>query len=262
MNIFIGIPCYAGNLHANFVQSLMKMSSELVLYKIPHKIEYITTESLISRARNTLTAMFYSNPNYTHFLFLDADLVFHPLAILSLIKSNKQLSGCPYPKKKINWAKAKSIMDDDDKDIEKNLMNITDINYNLNSGNIPVENTMMEARDVPTGFMLIKRSVITALMLNYPERKFHNNVAGYEESMNECFYDFFGTGVVNGFYLSEDYYFCYLCREINIRCWLETGFTFGHIGQNTFYGNLSSQVEIFGIEDRLNLDKQLLSKLD
>ncbi len=262
MNIFIGIPCYAGNLHANFVQSLMKMSSELLKYKIPHKIEYITTESLISRARNTLTAMFYSNPNYTHFLFLDADLVFHPLAILSLIKSNKQLSGCPYPKKKINWAKAKSIMDDDDKDIEKNLMNITDINYNLNCGNIRVENTMMEARDVPTGFMLIKRSVITALMLNYPERKFHNNVAGYEESMNECFYDFFGTGVVNGFYLSEDYYFCYLCREINIRCWLETGFTFGHIGQNTFYGNLSSQVEIFGIEDKLNLDKQLLSKLD
>jgi len=262
MNIFIAVPCYAGNLHASFVNSLMKLSTDLIKYKIPHKVEFLTTESLISRARNTLTSMFYSNASYTHMLFLDADLLFHPHAILSLLKSNKQLSACPYPKKKINWQKAESIMKMKDKKIEDNLMNITDINYNLNSGNIGVENTMIECRDLPTGCMLIKRSVITALMLNYPERKYRNNIAGYDDKMSDYFYDFFGTGVIDGFYLSEDYYFCHLCREIKTRCWLETSYTFGHIGQETFYGNLSQQLQLFGMTDKLNLDKQLLSKVE
>ncbi len=53
--------------------------------------------------------------------------------------------------------------------------------------------------------MLIRRSVITALMLAHPDRKYQNNIAGMEEDgMNNYFYDLFGTGVIDGVYLSED----------------------------------------------------------
>jgi hypothetical protein len=260
MYIFIGIPCYSGNLQAQFVESLTRLLFTLKDANVPHVVEYITTESLISRARNTLTALFYSQLKYTHLLFLDADLIFSEQAIISLLNANKELSGCPYPKKKINWQKVNKLIDDKE-DIEKNQPMITDINYNLPGGKPEADSSMIVVKDIPTGCMVIKRSVITTLMLNYPERKFKNNVAGYDEQANDYFYDFFATGVVDGIYLSEDYYFCHLCRQVNIKCWLEINYTFGHIGSQTFYGNLAKQLHKYGANDELNQDIKLLSKI-
>ena len=262
MYIFIAIPCYAGQLHAQFVQSLTRLLFTLKDANVPHVVEYITTESLISRARNTLTALFYSQLKYTHLLFLDADLIFSEQAIISLLNSGKELVGCPYPKKKINWLKVNKLIQDKE-DIENNQTMITDINYNLaeTCGGVEVDGSMIVVKDIPTGCMLIKRSVITTLMLNYPERKFKNNVAGYDSDANDYFYDFFATGVVDGYYLSEDYYFCHLCREVNIKCWLEINYTFGHIGVKTFYGNLAKQLHKYGANDQFNQDIKLLSKI-
>ena len=256
MSIYIGIPCFGGIIHANFAQCLMNLSMNLHKHQIIHTIEYLGSDSLISRARNSIVAKFYSQPQWSHLLFLDADLMFSPEAILKIIKEDKELIGCPYPKKVYNWKKVEKCLELG-KSIEESKPIITDINYNFlkDQKDVEVNDTCVKVKDIPTGCMLIKRSVITSLMMAYPERQYKNNIAGQgEDDSKDYYYDLFGTGVINGIYLSEDYYFCHLVRSLGIDCWLETGYTFGHIGREVFYGNLALQLNEYKGDD-LNLDR-------
>ena len=132
----------------------------------------------------------------------------------------------------------------------------TDANYNFDKHS-KAQGSLFQSKDIPTGCMLIRRSVITALILRYPERKYINNISGQS---GNYYYDFFGVGVVKGIYLSEDYYFCHLCRQAGIKPWLETGFTIGHIGREIFYTNLAEQLNNNKM-DNLNSDKLLLKAL-
>lgn len=259
MTIFIGVPCYGSQLLCQFAQCLIKLTTLLTNHKIPHKLEFLGSDSLISRARNTIVAKFYSNPEFTHLLFLDSDLMFAPEAVLQMLSADKELIGCPYPKKIYNWQKVVSVLKEKETIDETLKPLLTDINYNLLPVPQNVESTLVKCKDIPTGFMLIKRSLITTMMMAYPERKYTNNIAGIDSSANDCYYDFFGTGVVNNIYLSEDYYFCHLVRQLGIDCWLETAFTFGHIGKEIFYGNLGLQLQHFKNDD-MNMDKQLFKK--
>lgn len=255
MKIYIAIPAYGSQVYAEFVSSLLKLTNLFNKNKIEYSVEFMGSESLISRARNNFVARFYAESNYTHLLFLDADLIFNPDCVLKMISENKELIGSPYPKKKYNWSKIVSLVKDD-KDMELSRGLMTDINYNFSKGEVNVKSTCLETKDIPTGFMLIRRSVISSLMMNYPERKYKNNIAGFDKAMDNYFYDIFGTGVVNGTYLSEDYYFCHLCREIGIKPYLETGFTFGHVGKEVFFGNLAQQLMHYE-GDTMNMDYKL-----
>ena len=257
MNIFIAIPCYGGMLHADFTKSLLKLVIVLLENKIPHSIEFLQSESLISRGRNTLVAKFLASHESTDLLFLDSDIVFDPNAIITMINSKKELIGCPYPKKMYNWDKVEKILNDEELSGKQRLELSTDINYNL-LPTIHTQDNRILCKDIPTGMMLIRRCVFTALILAYKDRKYINNIAGMDEC-SDYFYDFFATGVVDNVYLSEDYYFCYLCRSLDIECWLESGFSVGHIGKETFYGNLASQLNYYK-NDNLNLDKNIKIK--
>ena len=263
INLFIAIPAFGGKVHARFTSSLISLSNLLNKEKVNHTIEFLTTESLISRGRNSMIAEFYSNPNYSHILFLDSDLIFNPKAVLVMLSRKKEIIGCPYPKKIYNLEKLSKLLSEDtdiDTIFKEKAGLITDINYNLEDLEAnPETDLCILAKDIPTGFMLLKRSAITAMMINYTNRQYRNNIAGMKSNNDHYYFDLFGTGVVDGIYLSEDYFFCYLARKIGLECWLETGFTFGHIGSNTFYGNLHEQLVKYGTDDNLNLDKNILN---
>jgi len=263
INLFIAVPAYGGKVYAEFTRCLLRLTGELGVRKIRHHVEFLTSESLISRGRNTLVAKFYSKKEFTHLLFLDADLLFNHLAIIAMLSRKKEIIGCPYPKKMYNLNKINELLQSGStaEDIlgEKQSL-ITDMNYNALENNvfIPKEGSCIEAKDIPTGCMLIKRSAITAMMLYYHDRQYQNNIAGLDENANKYYFDLFATGVVKNMYLSEDYYFCFLARSIGLQCWIESGFTFGHIGSTIYYGNLEEQLQHFGANDGLNLDKKLL----
>lgn len=263
INLFIAIPAFGGKIHAEFTRCLLRLTGELLYRKIGHHVEFLCTESLISRGRNTLIAKFYSEPKYTHILFLDSDLLFSHISIISMIVRQKEIIACPYPKKMYNANKLDELILSGYKGSDilgDEQMLLTDMNYNfVNDNNDEVANGCSLAKDLPTGCLLIKRSAITAMMLYYNDRQYANNIAGVDPRMFNYFYDLFGTGVVDNMYLSEDYYFCFLARSIGLECFLETGFTFGHIGTITYYGNLQKQLDTFGQNDGLNLDKNLLN---
>ena len=64
-------------------------------------IKLLPGDSLVTRARNTLVALFLGNPEYTHLLFIDTDITFTPDNVFRLLEMSKKkpIVAAPYPKK-------------------------------------------------------------------------------------------------------------------------------------------------------------------
>ena len=255
MNILIAIPCFGGQLYTNFFTSILALIEVLKENNIKYEIKTIQNESLITRARNSFVSMFMENPIYSHLLFLDNDLLFQPNSIINLIKAKKEIVGCSYPKKNLNWNKINKYSNQDDNDFFVQCM-ATDMNYNLivnNKNQCEIKDGLVEAQHVPTGMMLINKIAMSCIINKNRDYRYTNNVAGYDKS--NTFYDLFRTGIVDGIYLSEDYYFCKLARDCGIKLYLDTNSTIGHTGKMDYFGNLGLTLKH---GDSLNLDSNII----
>jgi hypothetical protein len=262
--LLIAIPVYGGMAYADFMMSVFNLCKELNKYEISHEIKLIQNESLITRARNGFVAMFMENLNYTKLLFLDSDLIFNPITILRMIKEqddkSKLILGAIYPKKQLNWSKIKHFSNK----VDTNELEIrsTDLNYNFkyyrdsnnNKHQVKIENNFVEVNDLATGCMLIDKKAISIIINKNRNSKYTNNCYGYGNS--NTFYDIFKTGVVDGLYLSEDYYFCKLARDCGIELWADTSATLVHIGRHNYTGCLGAILQDSSGET-LDMDNQL-----
>jgi hypothetical protein len=255
MNILIAIPCFGGQLFTNFFTSILALIDVLKENNIKYDIQTIQNESLITRARNSFVSIFMEDPNFTHLLFLDNDLIFSPNTILNMIASRKEIVGASYPKKNLNWDKIKHYSKENKDDYMIQCL-ATDMNYNLKldkNKKCQIINGLVETNDIPTGMMLIDKRSMSCIINRNRDYHYKNNVAGYKNK--STFYDIFRTGIVNNIYLSEDYYFCKLARDCGIKLYLDTTATIGHTGKMDYYGNLGL---VLRNGDSLNLDSKIL----
>lgn len=259
LNILIGIPAYGGSIQTGFTQSLLDLQKLFIQNDITYELHWITGESLIPRARNAVMAKFYNCKQFSHLFFIDTDITFKVETVINLIISNLELCGVSYPKKFINWERTKHLIKNDVSDLQLHN-SMSDMNYNFeyhkNEKGVYLNKIggFIESKDVPTGFMMIKRIVVDLLVLNFPEYEYQNNVSGYGN--NYRFFDFFKCGVVDNIYLSEDYYFCYLCRKIGIQLFLDVESTLMHTGKYDYLGCLNN----FLHNDSFNVDHKIMRK--
>ena len=76
--VHIAMPCYGGMLTESTFMSFIKWANTARQLNIDWTLETMVNESLISRARNTLTAKFLDMPDATHLFFVDADIGWEP----------------------------------------------------------------------------------------------------------------------------------------------------------------------------------------
>jgi hypothetical protein len=228
-SILIVIPTIDCKIHTDTMMSVMNM--EKILLKNDYKIEIIfPVGSLISRIRNEASKYFLDSKN-DYLLFIDADLGNFEHAILDLLKSKKDIIGCTYPKKHIDKEMTKYDIDNKYQNHQCNK----NVNFNINlKGSIgetlkeiKLNDGVVEVKNLPTGFMLINRNVFNKLIQDNPTIK-------YKDYSGKLFYDFFKVGIVNSQYLSEDYYFNYLCTESGLKTYCNFNFSLKHHG-NIFY---------------------------
>jgi flagellar biosynthesis GTPase FlhF len=125
---------------------------------------------------------------------------------------------------------------------------------------IRVENGLAQVKDIGTGFMMIRRSVIKKMMEKYPDTKYRNNVAGYgKDNMNDYFYSLFDCIIdpVSRVYLSEDYLFCKRWIDIGGELWLDISTNLNHTGLLDYKGCLGITI---GEVDVLNKDAQIMKE--
>lgn len=211
--ILVGTPCYGGLISSRYFHSVLSAQSALQEQGVEWEFITRSSESLITRGRNSIVAHFLGRTDCTHLLFIDADIGFSHLNILRLLDKNEPLTATACAMKGLNWKRAQQVaLSGAESDVIKTAALEFAINLGTdNKAPINIQNGFVEADAAGTAFMLIQRDVFPQMQLAYPECHYQNDVAGYDDRFSRGnFWSFFDTIVdkETGRYLSEDYTFC------------------------------------------------------
>jgi hypothetical protein len=199
---------------------------------------FMMNESLIDRARNGLVHEFLTKSNAEFMLFIDADIQFRPEDVLMMMSQDKDIICSPYPKKHINWPVITSAVQlgfTEPAYLEKLVGEYV---FSTLDNKTKMEE-IVRVSEAGTGMMLIKRSVFKKMEGAFPENAYVSDhsrdvLSGVEKKM----FAYFRTGIFDGRYLSEDYYFCHKWREIGGDIWLFPWAITTHYGTYGFQGSV------------------------
>ena len=218
--VHICMPCYGGQLTESTFMSFIKWANTARQLGIDWTVETMTNESLISRARNTLTAKFLNTEGSTHLMFIDADIGWEPWHLLVLLDAQKDVIGGLYPMKSlpVKWC----------------VNGIPGQAEDPNSNHIEVTKT-------GTGFLLIKKDVFDKLNAHPAVRHFNNDI-GLDPKLDKDMKTYFDTAVRENRYYSEDWTFCENWRDLGGQVWIDKRILLRHTGTYVFDYNTHEQL--------------------
>ena len=210
--VHICMPCYGGQLTESTFMSFIKWGNTCRQLGIDWTVETMTNESLISRARNTLTAKFLNTEGSTHLMFIDADIGWEPWHLLALLNHDKDVIGGLYPMKSlpVKWC----------------VNGIPGADENDPSG-------LVEVTKTGTGFLLMKRHVFDKLNQHPAVKPFTNDI-GLDPALNVHMKTYFDTAVREGRYYSEDWTFCENWRDLGGQIFVDKRVLLKHTGTYVF----------------------------
>lgn len=210
-NVLIGTPAFNGMLHTDYLHSILGFANN----DIEHSVMTIGNESLITRARNTILATFWESKDFTHLLFLDADVFLDHQGLINMLNHNKDVIGAPVFLK--------------GKDSEGKQTLNTDAKPDV----LPVVQTVTR---VGTAALLLSRNAVNALVAHAikQERVYQINEMLRREGMATTHYDIFRVGISNGEYLSEDFWVCRELTDLGYNIHVDTSVYTRHNGMVSF----------------------------
>ena len=209
--VHIAMPCYGGMLTESTFMSFIKWANTARQLNIDWTLETMVNESLISRARNTLTAKFLHMPDATHLMFIDADIGWEPWHLLVLLNRDVDVIGGLYPMKTmpIKWV------------------------VNGFDGAEEGPDGFQEVSKAGTGFLLMKKHVFGKLE-SHPAVKQYKNDIGLDPVYDQYLKTYFDTAVRQNRYYSEDWTFCENWRDIGGNIYMDKRVLLRHSGSYVF----------------------------
>jgi hypothetical protein len=209
--VHICMPCYGGMLTESTFMSYIKWANTCRQLGIDWTMETMTNESLISRARNTLTAKFLNNKESTHLMFIDADIGWEPWHLLVMLNRDVDVIGGLYPMKSLPVKWCVNGFDGAEEGVDG----------------------LQEVSKTGTGFMLIKRAVFEKLNAHPATKPFANDI-GLPAELNPYMKTYFDTAVRENRYYSEDWTFCENFRDLGGKIWVDKRILLKHTGTYVF----------------------------
>jgi hypothetical protein len=209
--VHIAMPCYGGMLTESTFMSFIKWANTARQLGIDWTLETMVNESLISRARNTLTAKFLDMPDATHLFFVDADIGWEPWHLLVLLNRDVDVCAGLYPMKTmpIKWV------------------------VNGFEGAEEGPDGFQEVSKAGTGFLLMKKHVFDKLK-SHPAVKQYKNDIGLDPKFDQHLKTYFDTAVRQNRYYSEDWTFCENWRDMGGKIWMDKRVLLRHSGSYVF----------------------------
>lgn len=263
IKLYILTPCFSSLCYVNYVYCIMATIELFRKFNIKLKIEFCKNDSLVSRARNNLIARGMTDKDATHFLFIDNDITWDPVDILKLLMADKDLVGGIYPLKNYDWNK---LVKDSGNPYNSNIVQslikrknesqlstlITDsamiqhnlLRYNVNylGQYLEITNNLAKVKHLATGFMMIKRKLLTNMMKAFPSTKYTDDINFLKPEENEMAYALFDCGVEDGHYYSEDWMFCDRWSKMGGEIFVDVSINLTHTGIEDYRGSYVSTI--------------------
>lgn len=217
--LMVAIPAYDGKLNIDSAFALSNLAVQVQSLGVKLYLTHLSGCSLITKARNSLVADFLKSDADT-LLFVDADVVVSADSILRLmaLSTGKDVTAGIYPRRGMD---RKFFLD----------------YYLDDQGGLSFdENGLMRVQRIGTGFMMIQRHVLEAMIERHPEWAYENNVDDRTD------YAIFDLGLVNGQYYGEDYLFCDRATAEGFTIYLDPAISLPHVGSEKFTRDFETDV--------------------
>lgn len=235
--ILIGTPSCNGTVTINYLRSLLGLIDLCRLAKVGTGYLPLAYDSLIPRARNCIANDFLRQKEYSHLLFIDADLGFPADAALRYLRSDKDVVCGVYPVKHLD-VEALRRMPGNVSGAEALAASLT-YTARLKSGGV-ADQGLVPAEYGSAGFMMMKRQVLTRMAEAYPELRYANS--GDEEGGNWAFFDTCIDPQTRD-YLPEDYAFCKRWTALGGEIHADVLSRFSHSGNCDYLGDYPAHLK-------------------
>tara|TARA_B100000287_G_scaffold384463_1_gene390967 strand:+ start:127 stop:801 length:675 start_codon:yes stop_codon:yes gene_type:complete len=219
-NILIGTPAYGGQVHTDYVRSILPLPSVGVNFNTV----FIGNQSLITRARNEIFSLFVSEKAsmFSHLLFLDADMGIDHRHVRKMLDYQLPFIGAAVPL--------------------KGFKESGNLHFNTGDELSQLENGLIEYDVVGTAVMMISRK----LALKVAQKAIEDNLVYTSDGIpvkrdgwridneTKVTYDVFKVGVYDGQYLSEDFFFCRYLRKMDYKILVDPSIPTRHNGNYVF----------------------------
>lgn len=236
-SVFIATPMYGGMAAGTYTMSIAHTPAAFFKNGIGLFYGCAMNDSLVTRARNYLTAQFLSSPA-THLMWVDADIGFDANDIVGMVRADKDIVCGIYPKKEIHWrevarAAREGVPAERLNEYERSLV----VNLIDDSPERVTADGLVEIANAGAGFMLIKREVFEALSDDVPSYV-DGSTPGIEL---KAFYAVSIDPAAGNSLLSEDFHFCKLARDRGFKIYAAPRVRLNHTGTYVF-GSRSAAV--------------------
>ncbi len=252
--LMIATPIYDAA-QGTYVRSALALALAAQARGVTIDFAFILHQPSINRARNMLAHIFLRS-DFTHMLFIDADIDFSADDVYSLLdamiaRPDVALLGGPVPRRAIGWANVAKAAEmglgrDDPADLARYS---GDFAFSFAS---PVQsfalNELVELSRLGTGLMLIRRDVVEHLCARHPELVYRPDAEerqgyGLGEQVHALFQPMIEPET--HYMLSDDYAFCRRVRDAGYRIWLAPWVRTSHSGPATYAGSLADLAPLF-----------------
>jgi hypothetical protein len=198
---------YGGMAMGTYTWSLAQTPAVFIRHGIGLLYQYRMNDALVANARNELTRQFLES-EATHLMWIDADIGFNAVDIVSMIIADQDIVCGVYPKKAIYWERVAQAVSDGVPAAELShhvgFFAVNELDSSADNDSAKSDG-LVEIDAGGTGFMLIKRGVFEAIGTEVPSYFLDG------KSIKE----FYTTGIdpESSQLVSEDYYFCRLARS-------------------------------------------------
>lgn len=222
--VFIATPMYGGMATGTYTWSLAQTPVIFMRSGVGLLYQYRTSDALVANSRNHLAKQFLETPA-THLMWIDADIGFNGLDIVSMLVADQDIVCGLYPKKAIDWNRVARAAKDGvpPEELHRHVGSFV-IKPLEGQDDEAVANSeeVVEITAGGTGFMLIKRGVFEALQDHVPAY-----VLG-----GATIKEFYKTDIEPGTnrLMSEDYYFCLLARSHGFKVYAAPWVRLTHTG--------------------------------
>jgi predicted O-methyltransferase YrrM len=182
-------------------------------------------DSLVMRGRHSLVAEFLKSP-CTHLLFWDVDIEpLDPTIVRQMLATGHDIIGgaCPF-----RGESGQVVCNIHQRDKDRGLID-TD-----HTGSVDVS-------EVGTGFLLMSRKAIVRICESRPDLLYFADMTSCH---GEPMWAIFDTSLVNRRFLSEDYFFCKLWRDLGEKVYVYVPFEARHWGRKGFEASIMGALKM------------------
>lgn len=232
MFVVFATPSLTHQVSLEFFRSYLATSALLSEKGVAHACIQVGGDCYLAKARNRLVHLFLTNfPDATDLFFIDDDVGWDATAVVRLLEAGDDVVAGVYPHKQ------------DKRSFPVDLEAVR-------GGDIVEVDGLVQASNVPAGFLRIRRSVIEKIAFDSPIYM-EPQVDGSMVTVR----DVFQMGRIGDRWYGEDVYFCRRLAEAGIKIWVDPTFTFTHTGRKQWqHGTLADAIADWRVKRKQQME--------